>query len=134
MSSLDDDELEQLRNKIFAHSEALKRQLVTELSFLPESAELAAWRQDKKIFAVLYDAVTLYPAFQFDEQQRPLPIIEETLKIFSKDPRRTDWQNLFWFVSANGWLGGKPPQSCLKDGRAAVIDAVTQEIKSMEDY
>jgi hypothetical protein len=128
-----DQELQDLHMEMHARSEAFKRQIVSELAFLPESPDLIAWRRDKKVLAVPHDGKSLYPAFQFDNQQRPLPIVEQISRLFSKDARRTDWQNLFWFISANAWLGGQSPQQCLTDRPEAVIDAATQEMKP-DDY
>lgn len=128
-----DQELQDLHNQMHARSEALKRQIVTEIAFLPESTNLIAWREMKKVVAVPHDGKSLYPAFQFDNQQGPLPIVEQILRLFGEDVRRTDWQNLFWFISANAWLRGQSPQQCLTDRPEAVIDAATQEMKS-DDY
>lgn len=100
---------------------------------MPESADLVRWRQVRKVIAVPFDGKSLYPAFQFDNQHRPLPIIEEILRLFSDDARRTDWQNLFWFISAHAWLRGQSPQQCLTDRPDAVMDAATHEMKP-DDY
>jgi hypothetical protein len=39
----------------------------------------------------------------------------------------SDWQVAFWFVGANGWLGGREPAEVLDDGDA-VVEAATHEI------
>ena len=68
------------------------------------------WKREKKIFAVCYDGIDLYPAFQF-EDGAPKPIIEKILAILP-DCMST-WQIAFWFESGNGWLDGVEPQNCL---------------------
>jgi hypothetical protein len=86
------------------------------------------WRSAKKIFAVKHGGQDLYPDFQFGFEGRPLPVMAEILAWFAKVESRSDWDNAFWFIGANGWLGGKPPYQMLKDEPAKVVKAAKQEV------
>lgn len=85
MSSQNERELQDLRDQMQASSEALKRQIVTDLAFNPNLQISSSGAGDRKVIAVPYDGKSLFPAFQFDNQQRPLPIIEHVLRLFSED-------------------------------------------------
>jgi hypothetical protein len=89
------------------------------------------WRRAGKIFSVPHDG-DYYPAFQFIAGQ-PLPVVAEVLKLFRADPIRTNWQNAFWFASANCWLGGAAPMDLLQMEPNRVLDAAEQEM-APRDY
>lgn len=86
------------------------------------------WRKPGKIFAVTHGGRELYPAFQFDEEGRPRPIIGELLAILRQDEQRDDWDQALWFIGENGWLDGKTPLECLDTDPAAVKKAAQQEV------
>ena len=90
------------------------------------------WRKAGKIFAIPHGGSDLYPAFQFVDGQ-PLAVIADILQRFAADPRRTPWQNAFWFASANGWLGGAAPIDELKRAPERVLAAAEQAMAA-RDY
>lgn len=97
-----------------------------------DSAQTAdRWRDAGKIFSVPHHG-DYYPAFQFIAGQ-PLPIVAEVLKLFRADPIRTNWQNAFWFASANSWLGGSAPMDLLQKEPNRVLDAAEHEM-APRDY
>lgn len=72
------------------------------------AAELAGeWRDDGKIFGVERQGRILYPAFQFDGDGRPKPVVAKVLQALGK---RGPWQIASWFAAPNGWLSddGRP--------------------------
>lgn len=83
------------------------------------------WKKEGRIFAVMVGNQTLYPAYQFDDQAKPLPIVRDVLRLFQD--KRSPLQTAGWFATPNSWLRGKRPQVCLKDpGR--VIEAARREL------
>ncbi|MEP9404341.1 hypothetical protein [Sphingomonas sp. VNH70] len=84
----------------------------------------ARWKSQRRVFAVPYQGQDWFPAFQFDDDGKPLAVIREVL---AKLPAgRTPWQIAFWFVSSNSWLGGPAPRDMLDDV-AALIEAAGHE-------
>lgn len=108
-----------------------KRAVMTTIRCLPDCPEFSGWRTQGEILAVSWQGKEVYPSFQFDDQQQPLPVIADLLNILRHGGNRTEWQNLAWFVSANGWLGGPSPYECLSDParvlRAAEMEAMPEE-------
>jgi CheY-like chemotaxis protein len=86
------------------------------------------WRKQGKIFSVNHGGREWYPAFQFGEDGRPLPIIAELLEILHRDTERTDWDNALWFTGYSGWLDGKTPIDLLHSDPDSVKRAAEQEI------
>jgi hypothetical protein len=86
------------------------------------------WRKQGKIFAANHGGRDWYPAFQFGDDGRPLPIIEELLARLRRDPERTDWDNALWFAGDSGWLDGKSPIEVLQSEPELVKRAAEQEV------
>ena len=84
----------------------------------------ARWKAQARVFAVPYQGQDRFPAFQFDADGKPLPLIKRVLEVLPAN--RTPWQTAFWFVSSNSWLGGPAPRELLDD-EAAVLDAAAHE-------
>jgi hypothetical protein len=83
------------------------------------------WKREGRIFAITFKGQDLYPAYQFDGNLQPRPVIAEVVTLFKHkdDP----WKIAAWFASVNGWLRGKRPQDCL-DEPERVAEAARQEI------
>jgi len=84
----------------------------------------ARWKAQARVFAVPYQGQDRFPAFQFDADGKPLPLIKRVLEVLPAN--QTPWQTAFWFVSSNSWLGGPAPRELLDD-EAAVLDAAAHE-------
>lgn len=84
----------------------------------------ARWKAQARVFAVPYQGQDRFPAFQFDADGKPLPLIKRVLEVLPAN--RTPWQTAFWFVSSNSWLGGPAPRELLDD-TAAVLEAAAHE-------
>jgi len=97
-----------------------------------EMSQLKDWQHDEKIFSIIHNGIRYYPKFQFLDNQ-PLPIIGEILKIFATDITRSNWHNLFWFASNNGWLhDGAAPMDMLHD--VSVLQAAKYNIYDADAY
>jgi len=80
-----------------------------------------SWLRERRIFGVEVDGTDLVPAFQFDPQGQPRPVIREILAVLPGE--MTPWQTAAWFVSANGWLDGAYPCERLDDEEAVLAAA-----------
>jgi hypothetical protein len=83
------------------------------------------WKQEGRIFPVTHHGQTLFPAFQFDGEGQPRPVIAEVLSTLGRQSR--DWELAIWFVSSIGWLGGRRPVDLLESDPAAVAEAARHE-------
>lgn len=84
------------------------------------------WRDERKALAIRVGDQQLYPAFQFDEDGRPLEAIAAALERLG-DRQLSDWQIALWFTSPTGWLGGRRPVDLLRDEPEAVVQAAERE-------
>ena len=85
------------------------------------SGTAEGWLQDKRIFAIKVKGEVLLPAFQFDALGQPQAVEAEILARLPAD--LTPCQIAFWFVSANGWIGGAYPGERLDDREGVVTAA-----------
>lgn len=88
------------------------------------SATASRWKSARRIFSVRAGGRDAYPAFQFDDDGRPRPVIAAVLA--NLPDTMSGWQTAFWFVGANGWLGGDAPVGRLHDVEA-LVRAAEQE-------
>lgn len=91
------------------------------------TAALAArWRRQRRILAVDWAGQLLFPAFQFDNQGRPLPVMERLLAILT--PANSEWAIAIWLITPNGWLGGRRPVELLTAEPDSVCEAANDEV------
>lgn len=86
-----------------------------------KSRKARAWRSAGRIIGLPIVGITVYPAFQFQPDGQPYPLIREVNKAFTKDC--TDWQRASWLVSPNEWLNGETPVSAIQRSDPEVITA-----------
>jgi hypothetical protein len=75
------------------------------------SQTASAWKAKRRIFAVPFQGTDRFPAFQFDADGRPKPVIARILGVLPAS--FTPWQTAFWFVTGNGALDGRSPMDAL---------------------
>jgi hypothetical protein len=136
MEATSDAEVLQLRQNAEARVQflnefrALTSKEVAELagSRAKNQAALAnRWKGEGRIFAVEAGGETLFPAFQFREQDsQPRPEIAKVLTALGAS-KSSGWQTALWFTGRNGWLGGKRPVDLLKSDPEAVVEAALRE-------
>jgi hypothetical protein len=132
------DPMAEFHTAVAADNTAIRQRFMQEVETLT-SAEVAAragheaknrhqtaarWKAQARVFAVPYQGQDRFPAFQFDADGKPLPLIKQVLEVLPAN--RTPWQTAFWFVSSNSWLGGPAPQERLDDA-AAILEAAAHE-------
>lgn len=83
------------------------------------------WKQEGRIFPITHHGQTLFPAYQFDSEGQPRPVIAEVLTTLGQQSR--DWELALWFISSSGWLGGRRPVELLESEPAAVAEAARHE-------
>jgi hypothetical protein len=87
------------------------------------------WRRQGRIFAMSWRDQLLYPAFQFDTEGQPLPVIADV--IGELDPNLSPWELALWFAAPNGRLGGKRPVDLLHDEPESIRDAAVREVTEL---
>jgi hypothetical protein len=73
-----------------------------------KKGQIIAWRQERQ------NAVR-FPVWQFKDH-RVLDGIEEALKVLDAGSRLDDFGRMLFFLSNRGFLGGKRPLDCLREG------------------
>lgn len=84
------------------------------------SEPASRWKRRGRIFAIQHHGKNLFPAFQLADG-RPRPIIADILTRLPGD--WSAWQTALWFASANGWLDGRAPSTCLARPEAVLAAA-----------
>jgi len=103
------------RSELLRDFEPLTSAQVAELrgSTAGNRAAIASrWKSERRIFPVRYQKSELYPAFQFDEDGEPRPVIRRVLEAVGG---RDGWALALWFTAANGWLDDKRPVDLLDE-------------------
>ncbi len=79
------------------------------------------WQSEGRIIGLPIVDVMVYPAFQFQSNGKPYPLIQEVNKAFSKEC--TVWYLASWLVSPNEWLDGETPISAIQRNCREVVSA-----------
>lgn len=94
------------------------------------TAALASrWKADGKVFALSLGRTDRYPAFQFGEDGKPLPIISRVIEVFGD---RSPWTIALWFASGSGWLGGSRPVDVLLRRPDEVVEAARRSVEALD--
>lgn len=122
------------RKAFLAEFETLTSREVAELagSRATNQAALAnRWKAAGRIFAVEVGGQTLFPAFQFSEDDsQPRSVVAQVLTFLQ--PRFSGWQTALWFTGRNSWLGAKRPVDVLKSDPEAVVEAARRETEAFD--
>jgi hypothetical protein len=90
------------------------------------SALANRWRKEGRVFAVTLHDTLYYPAFQFGEHGRPLPVIARVLNALEAQ-ELGEWEVALWFAKRTGWLGDRRPVDLLRDEPDAIVEAAMRE-------
>jgi hypothetical protein len=85
-----------------------------------QKGQLIAWREERQ------NAVK-FPVWQFSDR-KVLSGIEETLRVLNAGNRLDDFGRMLFFLSNHGFLGGKRPIDCLREGK------VTKVLQAAQGY
>jgi hypothetical protein len=78
-----------------------------------QKGQIIGWREERQ-------KAVRFPIWQFDEH-RVLDGIEETLQVLNVGNRLDDFGRMLFFLSNQGFLGGKRPIDCLRQGEIAQV-------------
>lgn len=87
------------------------------------------WKQEGRIFSVPHYGTASYPAFQFDDEGQPLPVIASILSSVGR--QSGGWELALWLIAANGWLGGRRPVDLLRSEPETVARAAEREAEGL---
>jgi hypothetical protein len=85
-----------------------------------QAALANGWKAAGRIFALKVERTDRYPAFQFGDDGKPLPVIATVLEIMGSEK---PWSVALWLVAGSGWLGGRRPVDLLRTDPDAVVHA-----------
>jgi hypothetical protein len=80
------------------------------------------WSRDGRVFSVPLGTRSVFPAFQFDADGQPYPIVGETLAALPRDDMSA-WGVGLWFYAHNVWLPGEARPADLIGGREQALVA-----------
>lgn len=83
------------------------------------------WKQEGRIFSVTFQGGVLFPAFQFDAEGQPRPVIADVIAALK--PTSSDWELALWLAAPTGWLAGRRPVDLLDEDPSAVAEAARRE-------
>lgn len=87
------------------------------------------WWREARVFAFRHHGHFYFPMFQISHGY-PKPVVQEVLALVQPED---GWHAMFWFVGANGWLGGRSPVECLGTNPQAVVDAASHANDEISD-
>lgn len=92
------------------------------------SAQPNKWKRERAIFAIRHHGVDYFPSYALDPQAgyRPRRSMKDVLEVFEE--RKDAWGLAYWFMSVNGYLGGKSPRDLLATAPERVIAAAEKEV------
>lgn len=93
------------------------------------SALANRWKAGGRIFSVGAGRVDRFPAFQFGDDGRPLPVVADVIRAFAG---HGEWAIALWFTAPSGWLGGRTPASVLRTDPASVLDAARNAVEPLD--
>ena len=92
------------------------------------SAQPNKWKKQGQIFAIHHNGVDYFPGYGLDPDNafRPLKALAGILLVLA--PHKDGWGMAYWFMSANGFLGGQRPQDLLRTDPDRVLAAARDEV------
>ena len=100
---------------------------ITGLQTTNSSDLLNKWKLSGKIFSIHHNGADYYPTYALVPESSPLGIIASIISVFSG--HKDNWGIAFWFMSANGYLGGATPKSIITTEPDRVLAAARDEIE-----
>jgi hypothetical protein len=92
------------------------------------SALANRWKKEGKIFAVGVGRADRFPAFQFGDDGKPLPVVAEVIEAFDGE---SGWTVALWLAAPSGWLNGLAPVDVLRTDPAGVAEAARRSAEPL---
>lgn len=126
--------LARARNAVLKSGDWLTAMQIAELAGLSQrnpSAQPNKWKKQGLIFAIHHRGVDYFPGYGLnrDAEFRPLKLLSSIIKTLSE--RKDGWGMAYWFLSENGFLGGKRPQDLLASAPERVLEAALNEVSEI---
>jgi hypothetical protein len=94
------------------------------------SSQPHKWKTAGQIFALKHNNVDYYPGYGLDADRfRPLEGMAPVLEVLKN--HKDSWGLAYWFLSANGPLGGRRPKDVLATDPQSVLEAARREVGEM---
>jgi hypothetical protein len=94
------------------------------------SATVSRYLATDQVFAIEHRGSRYYPAFQFDANGRPRPVIGQVL--LALQPYGLDgWEIALWFTTASGWLNDRRPVDLLDEDPAEIVAAAGHTVDAV---
>ncbi|MGJ6127136.1 hypothetical protein QN239_31615 [Mycolicibacterium sp. Y3] len=94
------------------------------------SATVSRYLAAGQVFAIEHRGGRYYPAFQFDADGRPRPVIAQVLAALRRYGL-DGWEIALWFTTASGWLDDLRPVDLLDDDPAEVVAAAGHTVDAV---
>jgi hypothetical protein len=135
---LDVDPFDRVEAEIDADNAEMRRDFLTEFEMLTSAevhdragygglnkAQTAnGWKRAGRVLGVPHRGRDLFPAFEFDRDGQPWPMLAQVLAALPDD--LSPWQRAFWLVAPLDALGGAAPIELVRAGDARVLDAAAR--------
>lgn len=119
---------EEIARRQWQRNLVARKDLIAQFGLLAGS-QLEAWEQDRRIFSVNHEGNHVFPAFQFDREGQPLPVIAQVLETLGQQSK--GWELALWFLAGNGWLDDRCPVDLLESEPEEVAQAAKQEAEEL---
>ena len=94
------------------------------------SATVSRYLAAGRVFAIEHRGSRNYPAFQFDADGRPRPVIARVL--LALEPYGMDgWEIALWFTTASGWLDDRRPVDLLDEDPDEIVTAAGHTVDAV---
>lgn len=117
----------ELRARVMREGELLTSAQVAELSgskATNRAALATSWRKAGRIFAIPLGATHYFPAFQFDADGKPQPVVANVVHMFAEH-HASPWSLAIWFLTEHPRLRRRPTD-LLTDAPESVLEAARQ--------
>lgn len=121
---------EEIARRQAARNAAARDELVSEFGFMDlDEDHLKGWQEQGRIFPVEDQGRLRCPAFQFNTEGQPLPVIAQVLSTLGR--QSTGWELALWFTSPNGWTDDRRPVDLLVNEPEEVALAAEREAEGL---
>jgi len=117
----------ELRARVMREGELLTSAQVAELSgskATNRAALATSWRRSGRIFAIPLGTAHYFPAFQFDSDGKPQPVIADVIHMFAEH-HASPWSLAIWFLTEHPRLRRRPAD-LVTDAPESVLEATRQ--------
>ncbi len=123
----------EIRERFLDRVEVLDAAQVAQLSgsrSTNQRARASRWAKESRIFAVVVNGRSLYPAFQFDTDGRPRPAVAEVLTAL-ESLNLSLWSTAIWWDTPSDVLDWRTPTEALPVDPDALVAAARMDARTL---